>query len=185
MDSLIQDTLHSNPEWFFRHRKDDVFQTIRMATKGIILQNRKVFSELELDEQLVKTFLVQNKDVMQLMELPEVIQPPPRSPLLVSFIATLLGRFVKDNDTIENIIDQVPSTPRHPTSITPPATPLSRAQKNNQLPEHTPSSSKVVTFSNVQPQPVIPLKSSDIKKPLEQPQNTQNKKRKQEHLADN
>ncbi|GBB83623.1 hypothetical protein RclHR1_10320001 [Rhizophagus clarus] len=40
-------------------------------------------------------------------------------------------------------------------------------------------------FSNVPPQPVTPSKSSDSKKPLEQPQNTQDKKRKQEYLADN
>ncbi|GBB92751.1 hypothetical protein RclHR1_02050024 [Rhizophagus clarus] len=72
-----------------------------------------------------------------------------------------------------------------PPQSQPPATPLSRAQKNNQLPEHTPSSLKVVTFNNVPPQPVTPSKSSDSKKPLEQPQNTQDKKRKQEHLTDN
>ncbi|GES77155.1 hypothetical protein RCL_jg26036.t1 [Rhizophagus clarus] len=96
MDSSTQETLHSDPEWFFRHCKDDVFKTARIAAKGIILQNSKVFSELELDEQLMTTFLTKNKDVMQLVELSEVIKPPPRSPLLASFIATILGRFVKD-----------------------------------------------------------------------------------------
>ncbi|GBC04076.1 hypothetical protein RclHR1_00550021 [Rhizophagus clarus] len=114
------------------------------------------------------------------------------------------------DDTTGNTINLVPSTPRRLTPITPPVTPLSRAQKksarkklkklqqqqqtpdnnlfivpSNQSPEHTPSSSKVVTFSNVPLRPMTPSKSSDSKKPLEQPQNTQDKKRKQEHLADN
>ncbi|GES80229.1 hypothetical protein RCL_jg7325.t1 [Rhizophagus clarus] len=90
------------------------------------------------------------------------------------------------DDTTGNTINLVPSTPRRLTPITPPVTPLSRAQKksarkklkklqqqqqtpdnnlfivpSNQSPEHTPSSSKVVTFSNVPLRPMTPSKSSD------------------------
>ncbi|GES82027.1 hypothetical protein RCL_jg10547.t1 [Rhizophagus clarus] len=49
-----------------------------------------------MDDELLKSFLGQNKDVMQIIELLEYIQPRPRSPLLSSFIATLLGRFAKN-----------------------------------------------------------------------------------------
>ncbi|GBB83624.1 hypothetical protein RclHR1_10320002 [Rhizophagus clarus] len=121
MDSSTQETLHSDPEWFFRHRKEDIFKTIRIATKGIIIQSSKIFSELELDEQLIKTFLNRNKDVMQLVELPEVIKPRPRSPLLPSFIVTLLGRFVKDckyhdwEDCAANLEIQPPVQPQYIT----------------------------------------------------------------------
>ncbi|GBC07887.1 hypothetical protein RclHR1_07760002 [Rhizophagus clarus] len=90
------------------------------------------------------------------------------------------------DDTIGDTVDPVLSTPNRPNPIIPPATPLSRSQKksvrkklkklqkqqqqpdnnpfivpSNQSPEHTPSSSKMVTFSNVPPQPVTPSKSSD------------------------
>ncbi|GBB88585.1 hypothetical protein RclHR1_15120003 [Rhizophagus clarus] len=95
MDSSTQKTLHSDPEWFFKYCKDDIFKTIRIATRGIIVLNSKVFSKLELDEQLMRTFLSDNQDVMQLVELP-VLKSRLRFPLLSSFIATLLGRFVKD-----------------------------------------------------------------------------------------
>ncbi|GBB99682.1 hypothetical protein RclHR1_00360031 [Rhizophagus clarus] len=96
MDSSTQKTLYSEPAWFFRHHKDDAFKSIRVETVGIILQNKNIFSELELDEQLMRNFLAQNQDVMQLVEIPESLRYRPRSPLLASFIATLLGRFVKD-----------------------------------------------------------------------------------------
>ncbi|GBC02215.1 hypothetical protein RclHR1_04500003 [Rhizophagus clarus] len=142
----------------------------------------------------MRNFLARNQDIIQLVEFPESLKYRPRAPLLSSFIATLLeisqpiqhqSDFMNLDDTNGNTTDLGLGTSRHPTPITLPATPLSRAQKNNQSPEHTPSSSKVVTFNNVPPQPVTPSKSSDSKKPLEQPQNPQDKKRKQEHLADN
>ncbi|GBC00127.1 hypothetical protein RclHR1_03750026 [Rhizophagus clarus] len=96
MDSSTQETLYSEPEWFFRHHKDDIFKKIRIEATGIILANKKVFSELELDEQLMREFLAKNQDVMQLVEMPESIKYRPKSLLLAFFIATLLGRFVKD-----------------------------------------------------------------------------------------
>ncbi|GBC09039.1 hypothetical protein RclHR1_08570006 [Rhizophagus clarus] len=105
---------------------------------------------------------------------------------------------------------KVPSTPHRPNPITPPATPLSRAQKKSvkkklkklqrqqqqqdenpfivpsrPSPEQTPSGSKVVTFNNVPPHQGISSTSSDNSKPSEQSTITQDKKRKQEHLADN
>ncbi|GBB83389.1 hypothetical protein RclHR1_10110001, partial [Rhizophagus clarus] len=105
---------------------------------------------------------------------------------------------------------KVPSTPHRSNPITPPATPLSRTQKKSAKkklkklqqqqqqqdknpfivpsrpsPEQTPSGSKVVTFNNVLPQQGTPSTSSDNSKPSEQSTITQDKKRKQEHLADN
>ncbi|GBB86207.1 hypothetical protein RclHR1_12640007 [Rhizophagus clarus] len=96
MDSSTQGTFYSEPEWFFRHHKDNVFKSIRIESVGIIIQNKNIFSELELDKQLMRNFLARNQDVMQLVEFSESIRYRPRSPLLASFIATLLGRFVKD-----------------------------------------------------------------------------------------
>ncbi|GBB94401.1 hypothetical protein RclHR1_23490001 [Rhizophagus clarus] len=51
--------------------------------------------------------------------------------------------------------------------------------------KQTLSGSKVVTFSNVPLQSITPLKSSDSNKSLEKPTNNQDKKRKQEYLANN
>ncbi|GES84258.1 hypothetical protein RCL_jg6889.t1 [Rhizophagus clarus] len=67
-----------------------------------------------------------------------------------------------------------------------PFVPMSIYVSSSQSPEQTPSSSKVVIFNNVPLQPVTLSKHSDINnKSLKQPQNNQDKKRKQDHLADN
>ncbi|GBB98561.1 hypothetical protein RclHR1_32600001 [Rhizophagus clarus] len=114
------------------------------------------------------------------------------------------------NDSQGNTNIKVPSTPHHPNPITPPATPLSRAQKKSAKkklkklqkqqqqqeenpfivpsrpsPEQTPSGSKVVTFNNVPPHQVTSSKISDNIKPSEQSTINPEKKRKQEHLAEN
>ncbi|GES76632.1 hypothetical protein RCL_jg17276.t1 [Rhizophagus clarus] len=95
-----------------------------------------------MDEDLMKIFLGQNRDIIQLIKIPEYIQPPLRFRLLYFFIMTILGHFVKDccyhdweicmsdlmnlDDSRDDVSNVVPSTSHHFTPITPPATSLSR-----------------------------------------------------------
>ncbi|GBB90079.1 hypothetical protein RclHR1_16980001, partial [Rhizophagus clarus] len=213
--------------------------------------NKDFVNQAEMDDALLKQFLVANTDVRLMVKTPRHLQP--KSYLLASFIATCIGRFVKMsgyhdweictanletqppvqqqqsssdiaisqpiqhqsdsmnlNDSQGNTNIKVPSTPHHPNPITPPATPLSRAQKKSAKkklkklqkqqqqqeenpfivpsrpsPEQTPSGSKVVTFNNVPPHQVTSSKISDNIKPSEQSTINPEKKRKQEHLAEN
>ncbi|GBC07736.1 hypothetical protein RclHR1_07670001 [Rhizophagus clarus] len=215
MDSSTQETLHNDPQWFFKHRKEDILISIKLAVKHIMLRNKDFFNQVEMDDELLKLFLCANKDVMQMVETPTLGGLNSKSFLLPSFIATCIGRFVKDCsyhdwDTCTTILEtqppvqqqqpipdiaisqpiqhqsdsmnlddlqgdtsgKVPSTPYRPNPITPPATPLSRAQKKSAKkklkklqqqqqqqdenpfiapsrpsPEQTPSGSKVVTFN--------------------------------------
>ncbi|GBB88995.1 hypothetical protein RclHR1_15620001 [Rhizophagus clarus] len=219
MDFSTQETIHSDPQWFFKNCKDKAIGSIDLAVKGIMIQNKDFFNQVEMDDDLLKQFLCSNPDVMQTVEIPTYIEVKPKSFLLPSFIATCIATSQPEqhqsdsmnlDDSSGDTSSKVPSTPHRPNPITSPATPLSRAQKKSAKkklkklqkqqqqqdenpfivpsrpsPEQTPSGSKVVTFNNVPPQQATSLKSSDNNKPSEQSTITQDKKRKQEHLADN
>ncbi|GET04769.1 hypothetical protein RCL_jg8164.t1 [Rhizophagus clarus] len=158
-----------------------------------------------MDDELLKRFLVANKDVMQTVETPKYGNMQPKSFLLPSFIATCIGRFVKESSyhdweictaNLENQPSVQQQQPIPDIAIPQPiqhqsdSMNLDDSQGNTSVPsrpspEQTPSGSKVVTFNNVLPQQGTSSTSSDNSKPSEQSTITQDKKRKQEHLADN
>ncbi|GBB99895.1 hypothetical protein RclHR1_36700001 [Rhizophagus clarus] len=205
MDSSTQNTIHSDSKWFFKHRKDDIVRDINWTVRDIMLQNKDFFNQVEMDDDLLKQFLVANKDVMQTVESPRLLQPK-TIPQPIQHQSDSMNL----DDSQKDTSGSVPSTPYHPNPIIPPATPLSRAQKKSAKkklkklqkqqqqqdenpfivpsrpsPELTPSGSKVVTFNNVPPQQTTSSKSSDNIKPSAQSTISSKKKRKQEHLADN
>ncbi|GBB85267.1 hypothetical protein RclHR1_11820008 [Rhizophagus clarus] len=96
MDSLTQETLHSDPKWFFKHRKEETLHRINLQVKTIMFRNKDFFNQVEIDDELLKQFLGANKDIMQLVETPTFGGLQPKSFLLPSFIATCIGRFVKE-----------------------------------------------------------------------------------------
>ncbi|GES90172.1 hypothetical protein RCL_jg13299.t1 [Rhizophagus clarus] len=169
MDFSTQETIHSDPQWFFKNCKDKAIGSIDLAVKGIMIQNKDFFNQVEMDDDLLKQFLCSNPDVMQTVEIPTYIEVKPKSFLLPSFIATSTSQPEQHQSDSMNLDDSSGDTsiPSRPS------------------PEQTPSGSKVVTFNNVPPQQATSLKSSDNNKPSEQSTITQDKKRKQEHLADN
>ncbi|GBC00492.1 hypothetical protein RclHR1_03880002 [Rhizophagus clarus] len=205
MDSSTQETIHSDPKWFFKHRKEEIVRTINWTVRDMMLQNKDFFNQVEMDDDLLKQFLVANKDVMQTVETPRILKPKTISQPIQHQSDSMN---LDDSEGDTNV--KVPSTPHHPNPITPPATPLSRTQKKSAKkklkklqkqqqqqeenpfispsrpsPEQTPSGSKVVTFNIVPLQQATSSKSSDNIKPSEQSTITSEKKRKQEHLADN
>src|SRR5690242_7629611 len=97
MDFSTQETIFSDPQWFFRERKDLVLNTIATTVRGIMLDNKDFFNQAEIDEELIKKFLASNKNVMQIVEIPTYLHMQPKSFLLPSFVATIIGRFVKDS----------------------------------------------------------------------------------------
>ncbi|GBB96155.1 hypothetical protein RclHR1_00270001 [Rhizophagus clarus] len=75
MDSSTQETIYSDPKWFFSHRKEDSFRHISWAVKDIMTSNKDFFNQVEMDDELLKQFLVANKDIMQMVETPRNMQP--------------------------------------------------------------------------------------------------------------
>ncbi|GBB86726.1 hypothetical protein RclHR1_13110001 [Rhizophagus clarus] len=200
MDFTTQETIHSEPKWFFKHRKEDISRHINFLVRDLMLDNKGFFNQVEMDDELLKAFLLENANIMQKVEAPKSIPHP------IQHQSDSMNLDDSQGDTS----GIVPSTPHRPNPITPPATPLSRVQKKlakkklkklqrqqqqqDENPfivpsrpshEQTPSGSKVVTINNVPPQQATSSKSNDNNKPSEQSTITSEKKRKQEHLADN
>ncbi|GBB94161.1 hypothetical protein RclHR1_02300002 [Rhizophagus clarus] len=101
MDSASQKTIFDNSELFFRRYKDDIFSLIKKAVSGIISDNLDFFATIDIDEEALKQYVHNNKDVMQLLEGPRrfhkgaMIPIPLKTSLLPTFLGIILGRFIK------------------------------------------------------------------------------------------
>ncbi|GBB95635.1 hypothetical protein RclHR1_25810001 [Rhizophagus clarus] len=164
MDSSTQETLHNDPQWFFKYQKEDILQSIKLAVGHIMLRNKDFFNQVEMDDELLKLFLCANKDVMQ-MYLSS--SQPNHTPLSRAQKKSTKKKLKKLQRQQQQQDENPFIVPRRPS------------------PEQTSSGSKVVTFNNVPPQQETSSKSSDNIKPSEQSTIIPDKKRKQEHLADN
>ncbi|GBB90944.1 hypothetical protein RclHR1_01800029 [Rhizophagus clarus] len=179
MDSSTQETLYSDPKWFFKHQKEDILHRINLQVRYIMLQNKDFFNQVEMDDELLKQFLCANKDVMKMVETPTFGGLKPKSFLLPSFIVTCIDRFVKecsyhDWDTCTaNLETQPPVQQQQPISDIAISQPIQHQSDSMNLDDSQGDTNKTSS------------KSSDNIKPSEQSTITSDKKRKQEHLADN
>ncbi|GES78172.1 hypothetical protein GLOIN_2v1871772 [Rhizophagus clarus] len=76
MDFTTQETIHSEPKWFFKHRKEDISRHINFLVRDLMLDNKGFFNQVEMDDELLKAFLLENANIMQKVEAPKFPSRP-------------------------------------------------------------------------------------------------------------
>ncbi|GES89062.1 hypothetical protein RCL_jg17012.t1 [Rhizophagus clarus] len=72
MTSTSQKTIHENTEEFFKCYKQSIFEEIVDIVQGIMLnpKTKDFFRQIDVSEELIRSFLKENKDVTVLVETP-------------------------------------------------------------------------------------------------------------------